>query len=363
MPPGDGKLKPEHEIILAVVLSIVAFAIISLTYYKIRKHTRALNAQQRQQDVERNGAGPPGLGGGGGGGGVGGFEKGLGVGERNTCGLGARDGGGISENNYRVARNLPPGVSVTSATDRRSRRSGGSGSDSGSDKGTPRFYVEHKVELEGDMKARDEIDGKGLSAAKDKSELEGSGPPVELPVEPMRFSWAAGLGTGTMESTATTGTFDSMTVTRSPSAVSDATTLLRYSHRPSYALRAPMNHSVVEEEEREKEWLASGGNTKITEMWHEGPPPAMRYPDAEVSPVSPAQRSVRTFSLDGTVVEAQLGGRDEWGREVAAAAPSSTHASAAVTSEQPISTIEPAVLRRDKWKVWRALAEEARRKH
>lgn len=353
MPPGDGKLKPEDEIILAVVLSIVAFAIISFTYYKIRTHTKALHAQQRQQDVERNGAGPPGPGGGGGGRGT---EKDLGLGEKSRGGLGMRDGG--SPEKSWTAGNMPPRRSVTSATDNRSRRSGLSDSGSGSDKGVPRLYVEHKVELEGDMKAPDEIDGKGLSAARDKIELEGSGPPVELPVEPMRFSWA-GLGTGTMGSTTTTGTFDSMT--RSPSAVSDATTLFRYSHKPSYSLRVPMDNSLIEEE-REKEWLASGGNTRFAELSYGGSPSAMEYRNAEVSPVSPvspATRSVRTFSLDGTVVEAQLGGCDDWNREVTAA-PSST---LAWTAEQPLSRIEPAVLRKDKWKVWRALAEETRRKH
>lgn len=356
MPPGDGKLKPEDEIILAVVLSIVAFAILSFTYYKIRTHTKALHAQQRQQDVERNGAGPPGPGGGGGGGrGCRGTGKDLGLGEKNRGGLGIRDGGS-SEKSW-TAGNIPPRRSVMSATDNRSRRSGLSDSGSGSDKGVPRLYVEHKVELEGDMKAPDEIDGKGLSAARDKIELEGSGPPVELPVEPMRFSWA-GLGTGTMGSAATTGTFDSMT--RSTSAVSDATTLFRYSHKPSYSLRVPRDNSLIEE--REKESLASGGNRRLTELYYGGSSSAMRYRDVEISPVSPAPRSVRTFSLDGTVVEAQLDGCDDWNGETTAA-PSSTLASAAATGEQSLSRIEPAVLRKDKWKVWRALAEETRRKH
>lgn len=353
MPPGDGKLKPEDEIILAVVLSIVGFAIISFTFYKIRTHTRRLNAQQRreQEDLERNGS-PPGPGGGGGSLGSGGVRE-----KKRSFG---GEGDGSLEKGW-TAGNIPPRLSTTSATDNRSRRSGLS--DSGSDKGgARRLYVEHKAELEGDMTAPDEIDGKGLSAAKNKFELEGSGPPAELSGEPMRFSWGgAGTGTtgstGTMSSTATSGTYGSMAM--SSSAVSDATTLFRYSHRPSYALRTPIE-DMAEEEERDMGTLSPEGHSRFTELHLGSSPSALGYRDGEVSPMSPAPRSIRTFSLDGTVVEAQMSGNSD--RFTEGAASNSAPASVSMTGGQAITRIEPAVLRKDKWKVWRALGEE-RRKH
>lgn len=371
MPPGDGKLKAEDEIILAVILSIVGFAILSFTYYKIRTHTRRLKLRE---DLERNGVPPGGGVGGGGGGGGGRGLGGMGVGM--SRGL---DGDGDEEKRSFTAANLAPKLStVTTAADSRSRRSAASGgSDSGADVHNstsskeggrePRLYVEHKVELPGDYKAPDEIDGISVSAAKNKHELEGSGPPVELPVEPMRFSWAGfgtgtgtGIGTGTMGSLGTTNS----SMTRSPSAVSDATTLFRYSHRPSYALRTPFEDAAEEgeEEEARKRMLSSNGNnTRLTTITHNrGSNSALGYRDGEVSPLSPGPRSVRAFSLDGTVVEAQLNGVGDGTGELAAA--NSAPATATMTGT-PIAAVEPAALRRDKWKVWRALGEDTRRRH
>lgn len=345
MPPGDGKLKSEDEIILAVVLSVVGFAIVSFTYYKIHTKMKRLKLQQQreQQDLERNGP-PPGGGVGRGGGG----EDRQSGGAKNK-GLSERDD---SYEKKWTAANLAPKASMTSATDNQSRRS--LSSDTG---GSPKLYVEHKVELEGDMKAPDEIDGIGLSAAKDKTELEGSGPPIELPAEPMRFSWVGGLGTGTMGSSATMRADGSLA--RSPSDVSDTTTLFRYTRRPSYALRVPIKNYTVEEDTGEKEASFSEGDSRPVRSYRCSSS-ASGYLDGEVSPISPVPRSIRAFSLDGTVVEAQGGGDHEDFRQ--AAATSSVPLSAGATYDIPVQAVEPMALRRDKWKVWRALAEDARRK-
>lgn len=344
MPPGGGDLKPEHEIILAVVLPIVGLAILSFAAYKIRTHTRALKIaeRQQQQDLERNGL-HQGAGGRDGGGGA----RGLG---------GSLDDNHSVEKKQWTAGNLAPKLSVaTTAVESRSRRSAGSGSDSGADlegsRGgqTTRLYIGHKAELPGDEKAPDEIDGKGLSAAKDKYELEGSGPPVELPVEPIRLSRA---GTGTMG-------MHNNSMTRTPSDVSDATTLFRYNRRPSYVLRTPIEN--VAEGEAGLTRVSPERNTRLTEMTYGVPSSGLRHHDDEVSPLSPGPRSTRAFSLDGTVVEAQLGEYEDGSRKVATI--STAPAPVEIRDGQPVSRLEPAVLRKDKWKVWRALAEETRGRH
>lgn len=354
MPPGDGKLKPEDEIILAVILSIVGFAILSFTFYKIHTHTKRLNEQQRREaDVERNGQPPgsPGIGRGGG--------SSVGRPEMRSRGL----GDGMSEKGW-TAGNLAPKASVTTATEtksKRSRLSAGSGSDSGAD-GETKLYVEHKAELPGDIKAPDEIDGTGLSAAKNKFELEGSNPPVELPTEPMRFSWT-GVGTGT-HGNGTMGSMGTMstdeTMARSPSNISDATTLFRYQHKPSYALRTPIQNTA--ENEGGMSFSSAEGHPRLANPNYGGSSSArVAHNEGDVSPMSPPPRSVRTFSLDGTVVETQVAGNVDVIREPPP--PKSAPATVMMTDGKEVTAIEPVVLRKDKWKVWRALGEEARRKH